>query len=431
MRKYRFYFFIGALTSLLACACSDDDWKDDVSALKKPVPGGVVFVDSASVTAVKGTEFKLRFRVNPTGAEVSKEALELDIRNSDTYLRYDPSTEIPDAAQSRASYVTPSDYYEIVSVEADTNQGGEPLEGQWVATVATRGEGNFRNTADLYLIVNYTDAAGVTRKVSSAAFPVEILPTADEGLEFRYSRVQNFRTAEGKFNPYILQIDVNAYRNAAGKVWYYDRRFVTPSAGIEGGALTADFSTLLDKYYLSFTPVEKNALWAALEAGQAETAATKVSVTLTDIGGTEKRLELPVTYCPHKIVLRHEVPVAELNAHRDDIDYYIDLSADAARYGLTAEMASQLTRIGVMPVFDTDLTGDFGISEVETEGEGHTFVLHAFPFVPAELTSGFTMGDDDARLTYSLTSFPQGANPTENVQVLLNVDICIVIEGVQ
>ena len=41
------------------------------------------------------------------------------------------------------------------------------------------------------------------------------------------------------------------------------------------------------------------------------------------------------------------------------------------------------------------------------------------------------MGDDDARLTYSLTSFPQGANPTENVQVLLNVDICIVIEGVQ
>jgi len=82
-------------------------------------------------------------------------------------------------------------------------------------------------------------------------------------------------------------------------------------------------------------------------------------------------------------------------------------------------------------VFDADLSGDFGIDEVGTEGENHTFVLRAFPFVPSELTSGYTMGEDDAKLNYSLSSFPQELNPTENTQVLLDTDIRIVIDGVR
>lgn len=429
MKKYLFYFSAIALAAL-ATGCTKDDWKADVEALKKPAPTDIVILDASAVTAVKGTQFQLRFRVNPSGVEVTKENLELDLRNSDTYVQYDPD-QTGAAAQSKAGYVTPSDYYGIVGVEADRNAAGEPLDGQWVVTVATRGEGNFRNVADLYLVVNYTDAAGVARQVSSPGLPVQIVPTADEGLELRYSLVQNFRTGDGKLNPYMLYVDVNAYRNAAGEVWHYDRRFVTPSAAIGGGALTADFSPLYDKYYISFTPDEGNALWADLEAGQAKKATTQVPVTLTDFGGTEKRLALPVTYCPHKIVFRREVPIAELNANRDDIDYYIDLGTDAAEYGLTAEMASQLTRIAVLPVFDADLSGDFGIDEVGTEGENHTFVLRAFPFVPSELTSGYTMGEDDAKLNYSLSSFPQELNPTENTQVLLDTDIRIVLEGVR
>ena len=430
MKKYLFYFSAIAMAAL-ATACSKDDWKDDVEALKKPVPTDIVILDASAVTAVKGTSFELRLRVNPSGVEVTKENLELDLRNSDTYVQYDPSAAAGTSAQSKASYVTPSDYYELVGVEPDRNGSGEPLDGQWVVTVATKGDGSFRNTADLYLVVNYTDAGGVARKVSSPALPVQIVPTADEGLELRYPLVQNFRAKDGKLNPYILYVDVNAYRNAAGEVWHYDRRFVTPTAAIDGGALTADFSTLYDKYYISFTPDEGNALWADLEAGQAKKAATEVPVTLTDFGGTEKTLALPVTYCPHKIVLRREVPIAELNANRDDIDYYIDLSADAAEYGLTAEMASKLTRISIMPVFESDLMGDFGIVEVEAEGEDHSFMLHAFPFIPNELTSGYVMSEEEAKLDYSLTSFPQGSNPAENARVLLNADIRIVIEGVQ
>ena len=143
MKKYLFYFSAIALAAL-AMGCTKDDWKADVEALKKPAPTDIVILDASAVTAVKGTQFQLRFRVNPSGVEVTKENLELDLRNSDTYVQYDPD-QAGAAAQSKASYVTPSDYYGIVGVEADRNAAGEPLDGQWVVTVATRGEGNFRN----------------------------------------------------------------------------------------------------------------------------------------------------------------------------------------------------------------------------------------------------------------------------------------------
>ena len=90
------------------------------------------------------------------------------------------------------------------------------LDGQWIVTIKTRGEGNFRNVSDLYLVMNYTDAAGVAHKVSSPVLPVQIVPTADEGVEFRYSLVQTLRTAHGELNPHILYTDVNTYRNASG-----------------------------------------------------------------------------------------------------------------------------------------------------------------------------------------------------------------------
>ena len=431
MKKHLFRFLL-VLLAALATACTKEGWKDDVEALQKPAPTDIVILDVSAVTAVKGTSFELRLRVNPSGVEVTRESLELDLRNSDTYLRYDPTGQPVAAAQSKASYVTPSDHYEIVGVEADRNAAGEPLDGQWVVTVATRGEGNFRNVADLYFVVNYTDAAGAARKVSSPGLPVQIVPTADEGLELRYSLVQNFRTGDGKLNPYMLYVDVNAYRNAAGEVWYYDRRFVSPSAGIDGGALGMDASLLYDKYYISFTPDEGNALWADLEAGQAEKATTEVQVTLTDFGGTEKTLSLPVTYCPRRIVLRREVPIAELNANRDDTDYYIDLGADAARYGLTADLASRLARVSQFGEFDAGEVSDVVIDEVETEGPDHSFVVHAYPFIGTALSTGFTTPvDKAARLTYSLTSFPQELSPAENARVLLDVDIRIVIEGVQ
>ena len=59
--------FISVLVfiALMLAACNKDEWKDDVDALKQPMPTGIVIMDAVSVTAVKGTSFQLRFRVNP------------------------------------------------------------------------------------------------------------------------------------------------------------------------------------------------------------------------------------------------------------------------------------------------------------------------------------------------------------------------------
>lgn len=423
-----------ALAALMLGACHKDEWKDDVEALKQPTPTDIVIMDAVSVTAVKGTSFQLRFRVNPSGVEVTADNLELDLQNSDTYLRFDPSQSGP-AAQSKASYVVPSDYYKIAGVEPDRNGSGEALEGQWIVTVATQGEGNFRNVSDLYLVVNYTDAAGVAHKVSSPALPVQIVPTADEGVEFRYSLVQTLRNAQGALNPYMLYTDINAYRNAGGEEWFYDIRFIS-KAEAEGEAMTLESATLYDKRYVSLLPEDGHELWADLEAGEAKKASTSLHVTLTDFGGTQKAIDLPVTYCPRTIVVSRDVPIAELNANRDDIHYYIDLSAEAAEYGLTADMASHLTRIGISADgFESGVIEDFGIDLVETRGADHkTFALQAFPFIPAELTSGFTTPDAKAaKQPYILHSFPQDGNPMDanNFQILLDTEIRIRINGVE
>lgn len=82
-------------------------------------------------------------------------------------------------------------------MEPAKNENGEVLEGQWVATVRTQGEANFRNLADLHLVVNYTDAAGVEQQVSSSGVPIEIVPTVDEGVNFGYATVQNLLNNKG------------------------------------------------------------------------------------------------------------------------------------------------------------------------------------------------------------------------------------------
>lgn len=56
------FLSVFVLVALMLTACDKDEWKDDVDALKQPMPTGIVIMDAESVTAVKGTSFQLRFR---------------------------------------------------------------------------------------------------------------------------------------------------------------------------------------------------------------------------------------------------------------------------------------------------------------------------------------------------------------------------------
>lgn len=72
MKLYQTAFSLLAFCGMLA-ACSDDDWKDDVSALQHPVPSSIVMLDEAGGTIVKGNSFQLRFRVNPSSVVLTKD----------------------------------------------------------------------------------------------------------------------------------------------------------------------------------------------------------------------------------------------------------------------------------------------------------------------------------------------------------------------
>lgn len=342
-KLYQTLFYWTALCGTLA-GCSDDDWKDDVEALQRPVPAGMVMLDDAGTRVVKGNSFQVKFRVNPSGVSLTKEDVELDVRNSDTYIMSAPS----EGTQIRASYVTPSDYYELVDVQADRNQEGEPLEGQWVATIQTKGEANFRNVSDLYLVARYTDAAGQTHRVSSTDFPVEIVPTVDEGISFNYVKAQTLTDAEGQTNPYIVFVDVNAYKNDRGEMWIYDRSFISAVETTENQEeLTADTSPMYEAYYLSFTPDRNAPVWESLEKGEVKTASSDIQVELTDFGQTTKTLEMPVTYCPSSIEIGIDVSASQINAALDEGNstYQHELSDALSAYGLTPDVFAGLKRL--------------------------------------------------------------------------------------
>lgn len=289
--------------------------KDDVDALQKPVPSGLVLLEDSVHKVVKGEEFEIYFRINPTGIELTKENIELDFIESDTYLQYTPEAGelIP---ISKASYVTPSEYYECVALEADKNEAGEVLDGQWVLTVKTKGEANFMNKSSFFLVLNYTDATGQKRLISSSTkVNAQILPTIDEGMVIGYSKGQTYRgAASGEILPYQILLDANYYKNDAGKFWEYDRSLiaqvdVTPGEpdifAVESGSTRA---------YITLTPTTHDK-WTTFEQSEDFSVSSSVGVKLTDVAGTTKEEEVKISYYKSELTEPLVISAAEINGN--------------------------------------------------------------------------------------------------------------------
>lgn len=289
--------------------------KDDVDALQKPVPSGLVLLEDSVHKVVKGEEFEIYFRINPTGIELTKENIELDFIESDTYLQYTPEAGelIP---ISKASYVAPSEYYECVALEADKNEAGEVLDGQWVLTVKTKGEANFMNKSSFFLVLNYTDATGQKRLISSSTkVNAQILPTIDEGMVIGYSKGQTYRgAASGEILPYQILLDANYYKNDAGKFWEYDRSLiaqvdVTPGEpdifAVESGPTRA---------YITLTPTGHDK-WTTFEQSEDFSVSSSVGVKLTDVAGTTKEEEVKISYYKSELTEPLVISAAEINGN--------------------------------------------------------------------------------------------------------------------
>lgn len=316
--------------------------KDDVDALQKPVPSGLVLLEDSVHKVVKGEEFEIYFRINPTGIELTKENIELDFIESDTYLQYTPEAGelIP---ISKASYVTPSEYYECVALEADKNEAGEVLDGQWVLTVKTKGEANFMNKSSFFLVLNYTDATGQKRLISSSTkVNAQILPTIDEGMVIGYSKGQTYRgAASGEILPYQILLDANYYKNDAGKFWEYDRSLiaqvdVTPGEpdifAVESGPTRA---------YITLTPTGHDK-WTTFEQSEDFSVSSSVGVKLTDVVGTTKEEEVKISYYKSEIVEPLVVSASELKANRNLLQKNLKEWLD--KLGITEDFNKNLHR---------------------------------------------------------------------------------------
>lgn len=337
---------------------------------QEPVPTGIMILDCSSTTITKSDQIKVKLRINPSGFKVTKENIALDVWHSDTYFLDDGN------GKTRASYVTPSDYYELVNIEPDKNEKNEELEGQWIATIQSKGDGNYRNLSELSFVVNYTDIRGENQQVSCLyAISVETIPTVDEGVTFSYSKAQTIYTTIQKddkeetiVNPYIIFIDPNTYRNSQNNIWRYQWDFITQVDTQQNDSeLTADIAHLHDGHYISFTPDLANEKWEGVTNNHVKKASSLIKIKLKDFANNDKELELPITYCPSNIELKLNLSAVEINEARKNKEFMmmVNIGEYLAEYGLTPEFMSNLSirqlygeqnsDMGAFPLIITDL----------------------------------------------------------------------------
>ncbi len=324
---------------------------------QEPVPTGIIILDYTTMPIVKGGQAQIKLRVNPSGFKVTKENIELDVWNSDTYFLDDKNN------MSRASYVTPSDYYELVKIEPDKNTTNEELEGQWIATIQSKGVGNYRNLSELSLVVNYTDSKGDVQRISCPqSILVETVPTVEEGIAFSYSKVQTIYTTETNINPYMLFTNFKFYKNTEGEIWHYNMKLIAEvKTELDESLLTADTESLYDKHYISFTPNMEASIWKELTEGKTKKASSSAKIKLIDFAGCCKELDLPIVYCPSNINLKLELSAKEGNKYQNTSEsYFINIGNELAEYGLVQDVISELT----MPAIQ-------GFTEDDSLMEGH------------------------------------------------------------
>lgn len=237
-RKFLIISWLGFLTGIcLSFFSCTKDLKDDIRDLQKPVLAGIVMLDTDTMEILKGEEFKIRFRVNPSGFQVSKENFALDVLKSDVYI---PQKEDEGKVETRASYINPL-YYECLSVEPDKNESDEILDGQWVACMKAVTDVNLMSFDHVVPVISYRDVNGQLQLITATSGCVlNVLPTAEESLHIYCPKAQTLDlvgvNAEPSTLPYIILIDHYYYENKAGKKWSYDyNQFVDAKVAFGNG----------------------------------------------------------------------------------------------------------------------------------------------------------------------------------------------------
>lgn len=170
------FLWVSASCLVLLAACAKDDlsWKEEMKELQK-TPFSFVLAQPPADTVSKGLDFTSTIRINPSGLAFTKDMLALDYLSGKQFYR-----EESDAAKS--SYIKKSEYFSLKAFEADKNDGGETLDGQYLVTLTTAAQEAVWDDSRLAFVGTYIDKEGKDQLVSSVPFNTVMMPLPAEGL---------------------------------------------------------------------------------------------------------------------------------------------------------------------------------------------------------------------------------------------------------
>lgn len=142
---------------------------------KSDTPFGIINMGVSADTVSKSLDFKSMIRVNPSGVPFTKEMLMLDALTTTRFFPVEPDT--------KASYVKAPEHFSLKSFEADKNAAGETLDGQYNLTIATAAQEIIWEDVNMAFVGAYVDKENKTQYVSTAPFPIVMMPLPGEGLD--------------------------------------------------------------------------------------------------------------------------------------------------------------------------------------------------------------------------------------------------------
>ena len=338
------------------------------------IPYGLILLESPADTITKGTTREMRFRVNPSGVKFTKDMMLLDGISSDCFLRKEPGT--------KASYVKVSEHLSISSMVADKNAAGTVLDGQYVLGLAAAAKEAVWDESVIAFVGAYKDNEGKLQYISTAAYPVVMLPQPAEGLNPWYYPNATFKSViSGKNedgNSFVLDTLGVVYFSLDGvdfidKEKKTSRRYsasflkdavFTPDAGYP--PLHAVLNT--DRHYVSFYPdTTENDIWRAFE-DQDGTAHQDVkgTVTLTDRWGATASYRLSMAwYNTINLVENVTVKMSDLNMENPIVS--VDMTEAFKRAGYDASLIKDGMRIQTFDIYSVNWDSDFVFEPIFTQ----------------------------------------------------------------
>lgn len=332
-----------SLCLFFTSACTDEDWKNEVDKLKEEIqglqqaiPSGIVILNTDTIQVVKGEEFEITFRVNPSGYQLDPGNIELDVENNTYFLQTAKSNE------TRASYVRPSKIHEIVSLRKNCNENEEELTGEWILAIKTQGEENFMDYSKIRLVAHYTDTKGETQYIcSSNSVTVQTLPNLKEGLAF-YHITQTYRSySDQKIIPYRIFIYSNTYKNQEETSWVYPRDNLNPlelsfADDNQQNLFSINTDSVNSSGYITLTPID-NTFWTTNEEDASEFVQIPVTVNLSNSLGENMTEDIDISYCmKNQLSITIETTQEEIENNNNTLSY--DLDETFTRLGFIKEM---------------------------------------------------------------------------------------------